>query len=210
MRIITGEARGARLATLDSDATRPTSDKVKEAIFSMIQFDLEGRVVLDLFGGSGQLALEALSRGAGKAVIVDQSRDAVNVIIDNAKKTKLFDRCRISCSDYASYLKGAAGREKFNVVFLDPPYNTGLLRDSLSAIADAGIVSAGGFIIAESDTGFKGKPSKRKKEELLSDGAVLADVFSGDEGVAARYEVLKTRIYGRTRVTVLTPVREEG
>ncbi len=209
MRIITGEARGARLTTLDSDATRPTSDKVKEAIFSMIQFDLEGRVVLDLFGGSGQLALEALSRGAGKAVIVDQSRDAVNVIIDNAKKTKLFDRCRISCSDYVAYLKGAAGREKFNVVFLDPPYNTGLLRDSLSAIANAGIVADGGFIIAESDTGFKGKPSKRKKEELLSDSAVLADVFSGDEGVASNYEVLKTKIYGRTRVTVLTPVGED-
>ena len=203
MRIITGEARGARLTTLDSDATRPTSDKVKEAIFSMIQFDLEGRVVLDLFGGSGQLALEALSRGAGKAVIVDQSRDAVNVIIDNAKKTKLFDRCRISCSDYAAYLKGAAGREKFNVVFLDPPYNTGLLRDSLSAIADADILAEGGFIIAESDTGFKGKPSKKKKEALLSDNAVLTDVFSGDSAAASRYEILKTKIYGRTRVTVL-------
>ena len=209
MRIITGEARGARLTTLDSDATRPTSDKVKEAIFSMIQFDLEGRVVLDLFGGSGQLALEALSRGAGKAVIVDQSRDAVNVIIDNAKKTKLFDRCRISCSDYAAYLKGAAGREKFNVVFLDPPYNTGLLRDSLSAIANADIIAEGGFIIAESDTGFKGKPSKRKKDGLLSDGAVLADVFSGDEGVASRYDILKTKIYGRTRVTVLAPAGEK-
>ncbi|MBR7033893.1 MAG: RsmD family RNA methyltransferase, partial [Clostridia bacterium] len=114
MRVITGTARGTKLATLDSDATRPTSDKVKEAIFSMIQFDLEGRVVLDLFGGSGQLAIEALSRGAERAVIVDSSREATATIIENAKKTKLFEKCRVSTSDYASYLKGAAGREKFN------------------------------------------------------------------------------------------------
>ena len=99
MRVITGTARGTKLATLDSDATRPTSDKVKEAIFSMIQFDLEGRVVLDLFGGSGQLALEALSRGAERAVIVDSSREATAIVIDNAKKTKLFEKCRVSTSD---------------------------------------------------------------------------------------------------------------
>ena len=87
MRVITGTARGTKLATLDSDATRPTADMVKEAIFSMIQFDLEGRVVLDLFGGSGQLAIEALSRGAERAVIVDSSREATAMIIENAKKT---------------------------------------------------------------------------------------------------------------------------
>ena len=86
MRIITGSARGTKISTLESDATRPTTDKVKEAIFSMIQFDIEGKLVLDLFGGSGQLALEALSRGATKAVIIDQSRDATSIIIENAKK----------------------------------------------------------------------------------------------------------------------------
>lgn len=209
MRIITGSARGAKLATLDSDATRPTSDKVKEAIFSMIQFDLEGRCVLDLFGGSGQLALEALSRGAERAVIVDNSRDATAIIIENAKKTKLFERCRVSTSDYASYLRGAAGREKFNLIFLDPPYNTSLLRDALAGIAKADILAPGGTVVTESDTGFRGKPSKAKKDALLSDEAVVADVFGGDGAAAAQYEIVKTKIYGRTRVTLLAKKEEK-
>ena len=98
MRIITGSARGTKLATLEGDATRPTTDKVKEALFSMIQFDIEGRAVLDLFAGSGQLGLEALSRGAARGTFIDESRAAVDVIIDNAKKTHLFDRCRVSVS----------------------------------------------------------------------------------------------------------------
>lgn len=209
MRIITGSARGAKLATLDSDATRPTSDKVKEAIFSMIQFDLEGRCVLDLFGGSGQLALEALSRGAERAVIVDNSRDATAIIIENAKKTKLFERCRVSTSDYASYLRGAAGREKFNLIFLDPPYNTSLLRDALAGIAKADILAPGGTVVTESDTGFRGKPSKAKKGALLSDEAVVADVFGGDGAEAAQYEIVKTKIYGKTRVTLLSKKEEK-
>lgn len=95
MRIITGTARGMRLETLEGTATRPTAEKVKEALFSMIQFDIEGRRVLDLFGGSGQLALEALSRGAASATIIDASRDAASLIIRNAQKTKLYDRTRI-------------------------------------------------------------------------------------------------------------------
>ena len=130
MRIITGSARGTKLATLEGDATRPTTDRVKEALFSMIQFDIEGRNVLDLFGGCGQLALEALSRGAAKATIIDQSRDATNIIIENAKKTHLFDRCRISTADYTSFIRGAAKKEKYDIIFLDPPYNTGLLHVS--------------------------------------------------------------------------------
>ena len=204
MRVITGTARGTKLATLDSDATRPTADMVKEAIFSMIQFDLEGRVVLDLFGGSGQLAIEALSRGAERAVIVDSSREATAMIIENAKKTKLFEKCRVSTSDYASYLKGAAGREIFNIIFLDPPYNTTLLRDALVGIKNADILAVGGIIVAECDIGFKGKPSKKKKEELLSPEAVVDDVFLGDAEAASLFKVEKTKIYGRTRVTILT------
>ena len=115
MRIITGTARGIKLTTLEGDTTRPTAERVKEAVFSMIQFEIEGRTVLDLFGGSGQLALEALSRGAAKATIIDASREAMNVIMDNAKKTRLFDRCRISCADYASFIRGAQGREKYDI-----------------------------------------------------------------------------------------------
>ena len=204
MRVITGTARGTKLATLDSDATRPTSDMVKEAIFSMLQFDLEGRTVLDLFGGSGQLAIEALSRGAERAVIVDSSREATAVIIENAKKAKLFEKCRVSTSDFASYIKGTAGREKFNIIFLDPPYGTTLLRDALTGINAAGLLAPGGIVVAESDTGFRGKPSKKKKEELLSHEAVINDVFSGDANAASLYLIEKTKIYGKTRVTILT------
>ena len=87
MRIITGKAKGIRLKTLEGEATRPTSERAKEAVFSMIQFEIEGRTVLDLFGGSGQLALEALSRGASSAIVSDASKAAVDVIRKNAEKT---------------------------------------------------------------------------------------------------------------------------
>ena len=101
MRIITGSARGIRLETLPGEDTRPTSDRVKEALFSMIQFEIDGRRVLDLFAGSGQLGLEALSRGAGYCVFIDAARAACEIIAANAKKTKLYDRCRI-CLLYTS------------------------------------------------------------------------------------------------------------
>ena len=89
MRVITGRARGIKLVTLEGEMTRPTSERAKEAIFSMIQFDLEGRRVLDLFAGSGQMGIEALSRGAAQAVMVDQSKDAIAIIKQNVEKTKL-------------------------------------------------------------------------------------------------------------------------
>ena len=119
MRIITGKARGARLTTLAGEATRPTSEKVKEAIFSAIQFDIGDRTVLDLFGGSGQMALEALSRGASSAVIVDNSRAATEVIRNNAAKTKLLPDCRIVTADWKDYLRMADGKQRFSLVFLD-------------------------------------------------------------------------------------------
>ena len=118
MRVITGSARGTKLDALEGEITRPTTDKVKEAVFSMIQFDIEGRAVLDLFAGSGQLALEALSRGAARATLIDQSRDAVAIITANAKKTHLYEKCRISAADYTSFIRGAAGRDKYDIVSL--------------------------------------------------------------------------------------------
>ena len=121
MRIITGSARGVSLFTLPGEATRPTAERTKEAVFSMIQFDSEGRSVLDLFAGSGQLALEALSRGAASAVLCDRSKDAINIIKRNAEKTRLSDRCKIFSSD-AQTLLGRLGEERFDIVFLDPPY----------------------------------------------------------------------------------------
>lgn len=126
MRIITGKARGTKLLSLEGEATRPTSDRTKEAVFSMIQFSIEGRKVLDLFGGSGQLALEAISRGAESAVIADSSKAAVGIIEKNCDKTHLGGCCKIMCSDWAETLRRLKGN-KFDIVFLDPPYALNLI-----------------------------------------------------------------------------------
>ena len=204
MRIITGTARGTKLETIDSLATRPTSDKVKEAIFSMIQFEIEGRRVLDLFGGSGQLALEALSRGAAHATIIDESREAVNMIINNAKHAKLYDRCRISAISANAFLKGFSDIEKFNIVFLDPPYDSSLMHDSLELIAERDITATGAMIICETDT----KPAKKKNKDEKKDpdklsSAVLSDVFADDSLLRDQFELQRSPVNGRTRVTVL-------
>ncbi len=209
MRIITGSARGTKLAALEGEITRPTSDRVKEAVFSMLQFDIEGRAVLDLFGGSGQLALEALSRGAARATIIDQSRDAVNIIIENAKKTHLFDKCRISAADFTSFIRGAAGREKYDLIFLDPPYNTDLLPAALRAIAKADICAVGAQIICETDCDIPVKKSRMRRDEDLAKDSVLRDVFGDDEALESLYKVTKTTLYGRTRITVLEPADHE-
>ncbi len=148
MRIITGTARGTKLQTLEGEATRPTSERTKESVFSMLQFDIEGRRVLDLFGGSGQMGLEALSRGAASATIVDQSPDAVKIIKANAQKTKLFDRCVILTKDYKAYLKGT--KEKFDIIFLDPPYDTNMLAESMRIILEQDMLNYGGTIVLES------------------------------------------------------------
>ncbi len=207
MRVITGSARGTKLEALEGEVTRPTTDRVKEALFSMIQFDIEGRAVLDLFGGSGQLAIEALSRGAARATIIDQSRDAVNVIMDNAKKTHLFEKCRISAADYSSFIRGAAGREKYDIVFLDPPYDTGLLPASLESLHKADLYADGAYIICETDCDIPVKSSRARKDEDMNAECVLRDVFGGKEDLAAKYNVVKSNLYGRTRITLLTPVK---
>ncbi len=147
MRVITGSARGAKLKTLEGLATRPTSDRVKEAIFNIIQFDIEGRRVLDLFGGSGQLAIEALSRGADYAVLVDQSAEAVKVIKDNLKKVKFDQKASVFQMDYLRYL--STTREKFDIIFLDPPYAEKSLENALQKISEIDILSEGGIIICE-------------------------------------------------------------
>ena len=125
MRVITGTARGRRLNELKGKETRPTADRVKEGMFNIIQFDIEGRRVLDLFGGTGQLGIECLSRGAAHATFVDARTDAVKLIRENLALTDLADRAAVLTADYATVLSSAA--EKYDLVFLDPPYETKLL-----------------------------------------------------------------------------------
>lgn len=182
MRIITGSARGIKLATLEGTSTRPTAERVKEAIFSMIQFDLPDSYVLDLFAGSGQMGLEALSRGAEKAHLVDRSMDAYAIIKQNAQKTGLWSRCRLVAADYAEYLR-VTKDIKFDFVFLDPPYGSGFLKDSLVKLADSDILADGAWIFTEDEND---------------------DPFNGDKKLADKYEVVKQNRYGRVFITVLT------
>ena len=152
MRVITGTARGRRLKELEGMETRPTTDRVKEGLFNILQFDIEGRRVLDLFAGTGQLGIECLSRGAASAVFVDRRADAVKLIKDNLKTTELMDRARVVSGDSMEYLKSV--REKFDLVFLDPPYEAGLLEPAISHITRFDILAPHGIIVAEHPVGM--------------------------------------------------------
>ena len=185
MRIITGKARGIKLATLEGVNTRPTSERAKEAVFSMLQFEIEGREVLDLFAGSGQMGLEAVSRGAASAVFVDKSKDAIAVIGKNIEKTGLSDSCRVFCADTQDYIRTAQGRKKFDIVFIDPPYALRLAAKTLSSLLDADLLKPTSVIVCESE------------EE---------DIFENDDGLKGKFEVLKKAKYGMAHVTIVKPL----
>ena len=132
MRIITGSARGRRLVTPDGMDVRPTPEKVKEALFSALQFDIEGRRILDLFAGSGQLGIEALSRGAKNATFVDSSTTSIKAIEHNLKVSNLDTYAVVKRTDYATFC--ASSRETFDIAFLDPPYREGILLPAIKAV----------------------------------------------------------------------------
>ena len=186
MRIITGKAKGIRLKTLEGEATRPTTERVKESVFSMLQFDLEGREILDLFAGSGQMGLEAVSRGAAHAVLVDQSKDAIKVIQENVTKTRMTAECTVWQGAAADYIRRNTGR-KFDIVFLDPPYASKLYTSTLRALADADMLKPSTILICESDT-----------EGILQDDTATAELF----------EIYKTARYGKIVITVLGVKKE--
>ncbi len=146
MRVITGSARGRRLITVPgSDLVRPTSEKVKEGLFSSIQFDIEGRRILDLFAGCGQLAIEALSRGAVSCTFCDASEVSLGVVRQNIKNCGFENVSRVVKSDYASYLLRC--NEKYDIIFMDPPYKSGMLENALNAAEK--VLSDYGKIICE-------------------------------------------------------------
>ena len=149
MRVITGSAGGRRLLELEGQETRPTTDRVKEGIFNILQFDIEGRRVLDLFAGTGQMGIECLSRGAASAVFVDRRRDAFALVKKNLALTNLQDRARVVRGDSLEFLAGT--KEAFDLVFLDPPYASGLLEEALERLAAPGfdILAPYGIIVAE-------------------------------------------------------------
>ena len=151
MRVITGKARGIVLKTPMGMATRPTADRVKEALFSIIQFDVPTAKVLDLFGGTGQLGIEALSREAKSAVFVDEREDACRLIRENLKRTKLEQYAKVIRSDYMSYLRNC--KDKFDIVILDPPYAEVFLENSLKMITEIDILETDGIIVTERPVG---------------------------------------------------------
>lgn len=183
MRIITGRARGMRLKAPEGEHTRPTAERVKEAVFSMLQFEIEDRQVLDLFAGSGQMGLEAVSRGAAHAVFVDSSRAAVEIIRQNCAKTRMEAACEVQCADYAAFLRSCRGRRMFDLVFLDPPYAAGLVPQSLRLLLAGELLTVGGTVVCET--------------------AEAGDVFAEDDALAAHFAQLRQTRYGAACITLL-------
>jgi 16S rRNA (guanine(966)-N(2))-methyltransferase RsmD len=190
MRIITGRARGTHLYTLEGDATRPTSERAKEAVFSILQFELAGRAVLDLFAGSGQMALEAVSRGAERAVLVDASPKAVDIIKKNVQKTHFEAECTVLCADYTDVLRTRRQGlpEQYGLVVIDPPYAKRLVPTALNLLLQGNWLEEGAYVVCES------------AEE---------DIFEGNEALASHFEVRRRAKYGAAYVTVLRYGKEE-
>lgn len=149
MRVITGSARGRKLETLaGDDITRPTTESVKEALFSMIQFEIEDKKVLDLFAGSGQLGIEALSRGARYCVFIENNRNAKKIVEDNISHCGFENQSQVILSDAEAYL---SRKENFDIIFLDPPYQKGLIEKCMKYIVNS--ISNDGIVICETAKG---------------------------------------------------------
>jgi len=176
VRVITGSARGRRLKEPNFDGVRPTSDKVKEAMFNMIQFDVPGSRVLDLFAGTGQLGIEALSRGADSAVFIDSSRQSAALVRENVKISGFEDKSRVICGDSLAHLSSGV---KYDIIFMDPPYATDLIEQALVLTDKFDILDKNGIILCESDR--------------------LIDY----ERLNTRFLLAAERKYGRIRVSVL-------
>ncbi len=175
MRIISGIKKGCKLLDFDGDDIRPTTDRVKESVFNLIQDYVSGARVLDVFAGSGALCFEAVSRGAAHGVCIDKSADSAALIKRNREKLGFNELVDVFCTDCKSYIKSTS--EVFDIIFMDPPYNKGFIVPVIELIAEKGILSENGIIVVESDN-----PDK------------LPEIKSVCE--------IKKRRYGRTDITV--------
>ena len=189
MRVITGAAKGIKLQTPEGETTRPTSERAKEALFSMIQFEVEGRRVLDLFAGSGQLGIEALSRGAKSATFTDSSGAAIQCVRANLQKARLQANANVFRGDALSFLRGNPG-EKFDLVFLDPPYALGLIPQALSLLCKGDMLLPGTLVLCET-----GNPE---------------DVFAGEKKLAECFEIRGQKKHGVAFLTLLEYRKEDG
>ena len=162
LRVIGGKHRSRILDQPPLKTTRPTTDRTKEAVFSMIQFQVEGSVFLDLFSGSGSIGIEAASRGAAKVIGIEQSMDAINIINKNLKELKI-NNMSVFRNDVISYIRSSKGR-KFDFIFMDPPYKSDLYNETIQAIADSELLKENGLLIVE---------TSRSKEITIPEGLVL-------------------------------------
>ncbi len=176
--ISAGQFKGYKLIMPNDRGIRPTPGKVKEALFSIIGHDLQGDTVLDLFSGTGNLALEAISRGACKAYLVEKSADACQIINKNIGHLGVGDKCRLIPGDWKYSIMKI--NEPVDIIFLDPPYQAGLMEASLDAIGDHKLLADGGIIVAEHDV-----------------SQVLPD--AGKD-----FSVWKAKKYGNTAITIYT------
>ncbi len=183
MRIITGKARGKKLKSFEGRDIRPTSDMVKEAVFSIIQFDIEGSEILDLFSGTGQLGIEALSRGAKFCRFVDKSKESADLTRENISLAGFKEDSNVICGDSLDFLR--MSRYRFDIAFLDPPYGKGLIAEALPLLEP--LMSVRGIAVCE-----------HEKELSLPENV-------------GRLKKSKTYRYGKTAVTVYKiPFNEEG
>lgn len=178
MRIIGGLARGTKLYTLEGLNTRPTLDKVREAIFNILQNKISDTVVLDLFAGSGAVGLESISRGAKRVILCDKNKQAIQIINKNAQKMRVGDKVQILCIDYEKFLNNT--QEKFDFIYIDPPYNTDYISNSIKLINDRNLLAEDGIIIAETDE------EERVKDEI--------------DKLKTSINIYDTRKYGRARL----------
>ncbi len=177
MRIIAGVKRGTKLLPPYNNNVRPTADRVKEAIFGRLQFEIQDAVVLDLFAGSGALGLEAVSRGAAEAFLVDSDSRAIDVIEQNVRKTGFENSVKIIKKDYADAIKEFKNKLKFDIVLIDPPYSSGFYQSAVELIAESGILQDGGIVVLES-------------------AMAMESAYGG-------MDIEKTKKYGKTYVTYL-------
>ena len=184
MRIIAGELKGRKLSVPRDESVRPTAEKVREAVFSMLQMYLPDAVVVDLFAGTGSLGLEALSRGARRAYFVDRDRQSIALVKDNVMSCRMEERSVILCADYASALDRI--HDKADIVFLDPPYRAGLMEDCLSRLAVSDLLPEGGIVVAE-----------HGREEILP------------EDVSCLHRI-RDRKYGKIRVSIYEKQEENS
>ena len=186
MRIISGLARGTKLYTLEGENTRPTLDRVKEPLFSIIQNYIKDAVVLDLFAGSGALGLEALSRGAKRAVLCDKSFEAIDIIKKNINKTHLEEKTKVLCMDYKKCLSNV--NEKFDLIFIDPPYKLDIAVNSVEIILENNLLSPEGIIVIETD----------EEEREIQKIKKISNI-----------EIINLRTYGRVKLIFLK-IKERG